>query len=70
MDDEYEISNSEASLLTPEEVRQMLSVSRSSIYRWMSTGELGSFRIGALRRIHPDQLRNFMIRGEYQLENQ
>lgn len=41
----------EAQLLTPSEAASLLRVSRSTVYRLIEAGELGSLRIGASRRI-------------------
>jgi excisionase family DNA binding protein len=37
--------------LTPQEVATMLRVSVSTIYHWVSTGELKAFRIGTSRKV-------------------
>jgi excisionase family DNA binding protein len=47
-------------LLRPEEVGDLLGVSRSSIYNWIRTKDLPTVRIGNCRRIPMDELREWV----------
>lgn len=45
---------SETVLLTAAEAARLLNVSPATVHRLIASGELPSFKIGALRRIHRD----------------
>ena len=49
-------------LLTPEEVAEALHVGRCTVYDLMRTGQLPSGKIGRLRRIPADAVREFVKR--------
>lgn len=57
-------------LLNPEKAAEMLSVSRSSIYKLIADGTLQSVKIGKSRRIRVADLKTFIgslhegVRGE------
>lgn len=49
-----------AKLLRPEEVAEILSVSRSYAYALLQTGELPAVRIGRSVRIRPQDLQDYI----------
>jgi excisionase family DNA binding protein len=49
-------------LLTPEEVAEALHVGRCTVYDLIRTNQLQSFKIGKLRRIPVDAVREFIKR--------
>jgi len=46
----------------PEDVAALLNVARTKVYRWLSTGELGSITIDRSRRIPDEELLQFVDR--------
>lgn len=50
----------ECMLLTVEEVTAVLGVGKSSVYDLMRTKQLGSVKIGRLRRVPADELRRYV----------
>ena len=53
---------------TPEQLAQKLGVKRSTIYAWISRGEIRANKVGSSRFITPQQLDDFYFRrttGEY-----
>lgn len=53
-------------LLTVEEVAEALQVGRCMVYDLLRTGQLESVKIGRLRRVRPEALREFTSRiAEY-----
>lgn len=54
--------------LTPEQLARKLGVKRSTIYAWISRGELRANKVGSSRFITPKQLEEFYLKratGEY-----
>jgi excisionase family DNA binding protein len=49
-------------LLSPEEVAEALHIGRCTVYDLIRTGRLPSGKIGRLRRIHADAVREFARR--------
>jgi excisionase family DNA binding protein len=47
-------------LLSPEEVREHLGLSRTYVYRLLASGALPSLRIGRVRRVRPTDLERFI----------
>jgi excisionase family DNA binding protein len=47
-------------LLSPEEARQRLGVSRTFIYRTLAAGTIPSVRVGRLRKIRPADLEQYI----------
>ena len=47
-------------LFTPEEVAEMLSLGRSTIYVLMASGSLGSVRVGRARRVPVTAVREYV----------
>jgi excisionase family DNA binding protein len=47
-------------LLTPEEAARALGVGRSTLFKLLASGELGSVRIGTARRVSLAQLERFV----------
>jgi excisionase family DNA binding protein len=47
-------------LLTPEQVRAHLGVSRSFVYRTLAAGTIPSVRVGRLRKIRPADLERYI----------
>jgi excisionase family DNA binding protein len=45
---------------SPKQVGQMLSVETSTVYAWISRGELNALRVGRRRFISPQELRRFL----------
>lgn len=41
----------EASLLTPQEVAELLRVDRQTVYRWLRQGDLQAIKIGGVWRV-------------------
>jgi excisionase family DNA binding protein len=52
----------ETLLLRPEQAAESLSLSRTTVFELLRTGELASVKIGRSRRITPDALRDFVVR--------
>lgn len=48
---------------------EILGVSRSSVYRYCSTGQIPFYRVGRKIRILPEDLRRFVQRYYYDLQN-
>lgn len=46
--------------LTPEQVAEKLQVTIQTIYTWMRSGYLPSFKMGRLWRVRPSDLENFI----------
>lgn len=44
----------------PEEVGDLLGVSRSTVYRLLGEGVLGSIKVGGSRRVTQEQIEDFM----------
>jgi excisionase family DNA binding protein len=42
------------------EVSKLLGVAKSTIYRWMDSGKIESFRIGTIRRINKEKFAEFL----------
>jgi excisionase family DNA binding protein len=53
---------SEKLLLTPEEAAELLSLSRSTLYRLMARGEMPSHKVGRARRVPRALLEQFVAR--------
>ena len=51
---------SEKLLLTPEEAAELLSLSRSTLYRLMARGEMPSHKVGRARRVPRARLEEFV----------
>lgn len=49
-------------LLTIQDIAQRLSVSRSTIQRYITSGELRSITLGGSRRVSEDDLEDFLMR--------
>ena len=47
-------------LLSPDETCELLGVKRGTLYKMLDTGEIASFRIGSLRRIPLERLRQWV----------
>lgn len=47
-------------LLTPQDARRILRISRTSIYGHLSSGRLKSFKVGRLVRIRTVDLKHFI----------
>ena len=47
-------------LMTPEEVRERLGVSRTYVYRMLAAGTIRSVRVGRLRRVRPADLEQYI----------
>ena len=47
-------------ILTPEEVAQILKISKSKVYRMMQLGEIPSIRFGRTARVSREDLDNFI----------
>src|SRR5262245_3071947 len=48
-------------MLTPEEVAQRLKVTERTVYRWLQTGRVRGYKLGArLWRIEPPDLQKFL----------
>ena len=47
-------------LLTVPEVADVLNIGRTRVYDLMRSGELGSVKIGALRRVHVDAIEEYI----------
>lgn len=54
------MSNTETLTLTPKEAADELRMSRMSIHRFVSSGELESYKIGRARRIPRSALEQFL----------
>jgi excisionase family DNA binding protein len=50
---------------SPKQVGQMLSVETSTVYAWISRGELHALRVGRRRFISPEQLKAFVELRKY-----
>jgi len=50
-------------LLRPEEVAEMLQVSRRTVVRWLKEGILKGVRVGRLWRVRPEDLEKFLREG-------
>jgi len=48
------------SLLRPDEVSRILSISKSKVYRMIKTGELPSVLVGYSKRVHPEDLQQYI----------
>ncbi len=46
--------------LTIEEVTKILKVSRTTVYTWMKSGELKTYKLGKLVRIKREDLERFI----------
>lgn len=51
-------------VVTPEEAAEVLKVSRSRIYELIRKGELASVKLGRVRRIRVEKLREYLDRLE------
>jgi len=47
-------------LLTPEEAAEVLGIGRSKLYQLLADGTLDSVKLGGLRRVSVDALREFV----------
>ena len=47
-------------LLTAEEVAELLSVDRSTVYDWARAGTIPSYRMGRVVRFDPEQLEHWL----------
>lgn len=47
-------------LYTPKDTARILSISRSSVYNLLTSGTLGSVRIGRSRRIAQEHMHNYL----------
>lgn len=47
-------------LLRPAEVSRILSISKSKVYRLISSGELPSVEVGYSKRVHPSDLVHYI----------
>ncbi len=54
--------NPSFTLMRPEEVCEVLNVSKSKIYRMIKAGELPSVLVGYSKRVHPDDLMKYIDR--------
>ena len=52
----------EAILLTTEEAAELLNIGRSKVFDLIRNGELGSIKIGRLRRVPLDSIHEFTAR--------
>ena len=50
-------------LLRPEEVAELLQVSRRTVVRWLKEGCLKGVRVGRLWRVRPEDLEKFLHGG-------
>lgn len=50
-------------LLRPEEVAELLQVSRRTVVRWLKEGRLKGVRVGRLWRVRPEDLEKFFHEG-------
>ena len=50
-------------IFTPEEIAEKLKTSRSTVYRWLRTGDLKSFKAGKLWRVTREDLEAFLGRS-------
>jgi excisionase family DNA binding protein len=50
-------------IFTPEEIADNLKTSRSTVYRWLRTGDLKSFKAGKLWRVTREDLESFLGRS-------
>lgn len=51
-------------VVTPEEAAEILKVSRSRIYELIRKGEIASVKLGRVRRIRVEKLREYLDRLE------
>lgn len=51
-------------VVTPEEAAEVLKVSRSRIYELIRKGEISSVKLGRVRRIRVEKLREYLDRLE------
>ena len=51
------------SIFTPEEIAEKLKTSRSTVYRWLRTGEIKSFKAGKMWRVTKEDLEAFLGRS-------
>lgn len=49
-------------LLTVDQTAQHLGIGRTSVYQLIKSGELRSVRIGGLRRVHADDITDYVQR--------
>jgi excisionase family DNA binding protein len=47
-------------LMTADDVRQRLGISRTCVYRMLAAGTIPSVRVGRLRRVRPADLEQFI----------
>jgi excisionase family DNA binding protein len=59
----------ELQAFTVEQVAEILHVSRDKVYYLLRTGQLGSIKIGKLRRITNQHLANFIASLEEEAQN-
>ena len=55
-------------LCSPKEVARLLGVEQSTVYAWISRGDMRSLKVGHRRSISPDNIREFHEKrrnGEY-----
>ena len=50
-------------LLRPEEVAEILQISKRTVVRWLKEGKLGGVRVGRLWRIPQEELDRFLREG-------
>ena len=50
-------------LLTTNEVARHLAVDPSTVRRWIDAGQLAAVKPGRAYRVHPDELRAFVVRS-------
>lgn len=50
-------------IFAPEEIAEKLKTSRSTVYRWLRTGDLKSFKAGKLWRVTREDLEAFLGRS-------
>lgn len=52
-------------LLRPEEVAEILQVSRRTVVRWLKEGKLKGVRVGKLWRVRREDLEEFLAQGSW-----
>ena len=56
-------------LYTPQEVAEIMSISRSQVYNLMNSNQLESVHIGRSRRITMDQIHEFVVQLTSKVEH-
>lgn len=59
----HEFQHEAREVMTPEELADFLRIGRTMSYRLLSEGSIPSYRIGRVRRVHRDDVLDYLQRN-------